>query len=116
MLITPAHAQAAGSGASGMDFYMQLLMFVPIIAIFYFLIFRPQQQRVKQHKAMVSGVRRGDTVVTSGGIVGKVSRVIEEDGKEAELEVQIADNVKVRVVRSTIADVRKAKEAEEKAA
>jgi len=116
MLITPAQAQAAGSGASGMDFYMQLLMFVPIIAIFYFLIFRPQQQRVKQHKAMVSGVRRGDTVVTSGGIVGKVSRVIEEDGKEAELEVQIADNVKVRVVRSTIADVRKAKEAEEKAA
>jgi preprotein translocase subunit YajC len=116
MLITPAQAQAAGSGGSGMDFYMQLLMFVPIIAIFYFLIFRPQQQRMKQHKSMVSGVRRGDTVVTSGGIVGKVSRVIEEDGKEAELEVQIAENVKVRVVRSTIADVRKAKEAEEKAA
>lgn len=116
MLITPAQAQAAGSGASGMDFYMQLLMFVPIIAIFYFLIFRPQQQRMKQHKTMVSGVRRGDTVVTSGGIVGKVARVIEEDGKDAELEVQIADNVKVRIVRSTIADVRKAKEAEEKAA
>jgi preprotein translocase subunit YajC len=115
MLISSAHAQAA-AGGKGMDYILNLLVFVPIIAIFYFLIFRPQQQRMKQHKTMVSGVRRGDTIVTSGGMVGKVTKVIEEDGKDAEVEIQIAENVRVRIVRSTLADVRKAKEGEDKAA
>jgi preprotein translocase subunit YajC len=114
MLITPAFAQAAGGGSGG-QFLIQLVPFIAIIAIFYFLIIRPQQQRLKTHKELVSSAKRNDTVVTSGGIVGKVTRVIEEEGKEAEVEVQIAENTRVRVVRSTLADVRRAKEgAEEK--
>ncbi|HXZ68346.1 MAG TPA: preprotein translocase subunit YajC [Alphaproteobacteria bacterium] len=110
MLITPAFAQAAGGGNSS-QFLIQLAPFAAIIAIFYFLIIRPQQQRMKQHKDMVASVKKNDTVVTSGGIVGKVTRVIEEEGKEAEVEVQIAENTRVRVVRSTLSDVRRAKEA-----
>jgi len=98
-----------------MDYIIQLAPLFAIFAIFYFLILRPQQTRMKQHKALVAAVRRGDTVVTSGGIVGKVTKVIEEEGKDAEVEVQIADEVRVRIVRSTIADVRKAKEGEDKA-
>ncbi|SFE95406.1 protein translocase subunit yajC [Sulfitobacter brevis] len=78
--------------------------FVPLILIFgimYFLLIRPQQKKVKQHQAMVAGLRRGDQVVTQGGIIGKVVKV-KEDG---ELEVEIADGVKVRVIQSTIATV-----------
>ena len=74
-----------------------------MIVIFYFLLFRPQQQRMKQHREMVSNIRRGDTVVTSGGIVGKVYRVKEDS---AEIEIEIAENTRVRVIRSTIAEVR----------
>jgi preprotein translocase subunit YajC len=79
--------------------------FVPIIAIFgimYFLMIRPQQQRMKQHREMVDNVRRGDTVVTAGGIVGKVAKVKDE----GELLVDIADNVQVRVLKSTLSEVR----------
>ncbi len=96
--------------------FKQLGFFLPLIVIFYFFLLRPQQQRLKQHKTLVSAVRRGDTVVTAGGIVGKVTKVIEEEGKEAEVEVQIADEVKVRVIRATLTDVRSAapKEGEEK--
>ena len=78
--------------------------FVPLILIFaimYFLLIRPQQKKVKEHKAMVEGLRRGDQVITAGGLVGKVVKV-KDDG---ELEVELADNVKVRVVQSTIATV-----------
>ena len=78
--------------------------FVPLILIFgimYFLLIRPQQKKVKQHQAMVAGLRRGDQVVTQGGIIGKVLKV-KEDG---ELEIEIADGVKVRVIQSTIATV-----------
>jgi len=78
--------------------------FVPLILIFaimYFLLIRPQQKKVKEHKAMVDGLRRGDQVVTAGGLIGKVVKV-KDDG---ELEVELADNVKVRVVQSTIATV-----------
>jgi preprotein translocase subunit YajC len=78
---------------------------VPIVAIFgimYFLMIRPQQQRVKQHREMVDNVRRGDTVVTAGGIVGKVAKVKDE----GELLVDIADNVQVRVLKSTLSEVR----------
>ena len=114
MLISTALAQGASGGPGGMDTLMQFLVFVPIIAIFYFLILRPQQQRLKQHRELVGAVRRGDTVVTNGGLVGKVTKVVEEGEKEPELEVQIAENVRVRVVRSMISDVRKAKEAEDK--
>ena len=79
--------------------------FVPLILIFaimYFLLIRPQQQKVKQHKAMVEALRRGDQVVTQGGLIGKVSKVKDE----GEVEVEIAEGVKVRSVRSLIADVR----------
>jgi preprotein translocase subunit YajC len=82
-----------------------LTSFVPIIAIFgimYFLMIRPQQQRMKQHREMVDNVRRGDTVVTAGGIVGKVAKVKDE----GELLVDIAENVQVRVLKSTLTEVR----------
>ena len=82
-----------------------LTSFVPINAIFaimYFLMIRPQQQRMKQHREMVDNVRRGDTVVTAGGIIGKVAKVKDE----GELLVDIADNVQVRVLKSTLSEVR----------
>jgi preprotein translocase subunit YajC len=82
-----------------------LTSFVPIIAIFaimYFLMIRPQQQRMKQHREMVENVRRGDTVVTAGGIVGKVAKVKDDQ----EIMVDIADNVQVRVLKSTLTEVR----------
>ena len=78
--------------------------FVPLILIFaimYFLLIRPQQKRLKEHKSMVAALRRGDQVVTQGGLIGKVSKVKEED----EVEVELADGVRVRVVKSTIAQV-----------
>jgi len=78
--------------------------FIPLILIFaimYFLLIRPQQKRLKEHKAMVAALRRGDQVVTQGGLIGKVSKVKEED----EVEVELADGVRVRVVKSTIAQV-----------
>lgn len=80
-----------------------LLPFILIIPIFYLLIIRPQNKRMKEHKTMLEGVKKGDTIVTSGGVVGKVTKV--KDG-DLELEVEIAKDVRVTVVRSTIADVR----------
>ena len=74
-----------------------------IIGIMYFLMIRPQQKRLKEHREMVAGIRRGDTVVTSGGIIGKVTKVT-EDG--ADLDVEIADGVRVKVARAMIAEVR----------
>ncbi|ASM71863.1 MULTISPECIES: preprotein translocase subunit YajC [Roseobacteraceae] len=82
----------------------QLGQFVPLILIFaimYFLLIRPQQKKVKEHQAMVQALRRGDQVVTQGGIIGKVIKVKEEN----EVEIEVADGVKVRVVQSTIAQV-----------
>lgn len=81
---------------------MQLLPIVLMFVIFYFLLFRPQQQRMKQHREMLANVRRGDTVVTSGGIVGKITKVIDDK----ELEVEIASDTRVRVVRHMISEVR----------
>jgi preprotein translocase subunit YajC len=99
MLISPAYAQAPGGGG---DFMFQLMPIVLMFVIFYFLLLRPQQQRAKQHREMVANIRRGDTVVTSGGIIGKVTKV-KDDG---EIEVEIAENTRVRVIKSTVADVR----------
>ncbi len=73
-----------------------------VFGIFYLLVFRPQQQKVKEHKAMIEAVKRGDTVVTAGGIVGKVVRV----GTDGEVRVEIAEGVQVRVLKSTLTDVR----------
>ncbi|SLN14685.1 preprotein translocase subunit YajC [Ruegeria meonggei] len=80
----------------------QFLPLVLIFAIMYFLLIRPQQKKMKQHQAMVEAVRRGDQVVTQGGLIGKVAKVKEGDN---EIEVEIAEGVKVRVVKSTIAQV-----------
>jgi preprotein translocase subunit YajC len=101
-LITPAFAQGAPFGGGG-DIILQLVPFVLIFIIMWFLIIRPQQRRAKEHQEMIKNVRRGDTVVTSGGIIGKVTKVT-EDG--ADIEVEIADGVKVKVARAMISDVR----------
>ena len=100
MLITPAYAQSPFGGNT--DMITSLLPFVLIFVIMYFLILRPQQKRQKQHADMVKNVRRGDTVVTSGGLVGKVTKVIDDE----QVEVEVAEDVRVRQMRSMIADVR----------
>ncbi len=100
MLVTPAYAQAAAGGAGG-GFLGSLVPLVLIFVIFYFLLIRPQQKRVKEHKNMIDNLRRNDRVVTGGGIVGKVTKVGEGD----EVEVEIAKDVKVKVYRSTITSV-----------
>jgi preprotein translocase subunit YajC len=82
--------------------FMSLLPFVAIFVIMYFLILRPQQKKVKQHQELVKNVRRGDTVVTSGGLVGKITKVVDDD----QIEVEIADGVRVRQLRQMISDVR----------
>ena len=95
-MISSAFAQSAAGGAGG--FSLQgLLPFVLIFIIFYFLLIRPRQKRVKQHKLMVENLKRGDQVVTPGGIVGTVERVMDND----RAEVMIGDNVKVEIIRST---------------
>ncbi|MDB5595278.1 MAG: preprotein translocase subunit YajC [Hyphomicrobiales bacterium] len=99
--ITPAYAQAAGSPAAT-DLIMQMAPFGIILVIMYFLILRPQQKRVKAQQEMIKNVRRGDTIVTSGGIVGKVTKATDDP----EIEVEIAQNVRVRLVRTMISDVR----------
>ncbi len=101
MFVTPAFAQVA-SPFGGDNMLVSLLPFVLIFVIMYFLILRPQQKRQKQHQEMIKNVRRGDTVVTSGGLVGKVTKVIDDDY----VEVEIADSVRVRQMRSMLSDVR----------
>src|SRR5262249_1043240 len=101
MFISPAYAQGL-PGAGGNDMLMSLLPFILIFVIMYFLILRPQQKRVKQHQELVKNVRRGDTVITSGGLVGKVTKVVDDD----QIEVEIAEGVRVRQVRAMVSDVR----------
>jgi preprotein translocase subunit YajC len=100
-LITPAYAQAAGT-PGGADFVMQMAPFAIILVIMYFLILRPQQKRAKAHSEMIANVRRGDTIVTSGGLVAKVTKVTDDP----EIEVELAPNVRVRLIRTMITDVR----------
>src|SRR5246500_4394585 len=99
-MITPAYAPSVGGTSP--DFLIQLLPFALIFVIMYFLILRPQQKRAKQHQEMVKNVRRGDVVITNGGLVGKVTKVVDDD----QVEVEIADGVRVRQLRSMVADVR----------
>lgn len=99
-MITPAYAQ--GAGGTSPELLYQLLPFALIFVIMYFLLLRPQQKRAKQHQEMVKNVRRGDTLVTSGGLVGKVTKVVDDD----QVEIEIADGVRVRQMRSMVADVR----------
>ncbi len=102
MFISPAYAQSAGATdpLGGIGIILPMLI---MVGIFYFLLIRPQQQRQKEHREMVNSVRRGDTVVTSGGFVGKVSKVFDTTG---DVEVELNDQMKVRIVRSTLIDVR----------
>ena len=100
-MITPAFAQGLGGGGTN-DVLMSLVPFVLIFIIMWFLIIRPQQKRVKTHQEMIKNVRRGDTIVTSGGIIAKVSKVIDD----AELEAEIADGVRVRILKGMVSDVR----------
>jgi preprotein translocase subunit YajC len=99
-MITPAFAQTSGAG--GTDIVGLFFPLVLVFGIFYLLVFRPQQKKMKEHQSLIDAVKRGDTVVTSGGIIGKVIRV----GADGELRVEIADNVQVRVLKGSISDVR----------
>ena len=99
MFVTPAYAQAAGGGG---DVFISILPFVLIFVIMYFLIIRPQRQQMKRRGEMLTAIRRGDTVVTGGGLVGKVTKVTDDN----ELEVDLGNGLKVTALRSTIADVR----------
>ena len=83
--------------------FAQFIPLILIFAIMYFLLIRPQQKKMKEHQNMVAAIRRGDVVVTQGGLIGKVAKVKEDEG---ELDVELAEGVKVRVVQATIADVR----------
>ena len=105
MFISTAFAQGSlfgGAGGDSGNMVMSLLPFALIFVIMYFLILRPQQKRVKQHQALIKAVRRGDTVITNGGLIGKVTKVIDDD----QIEVEIGDGVRIRQVRSMITDVR----------
>ena len=100
-MITPAFAQSAAAPAGG-DMAMQLLPFGLVLVIMYFLLIRPQQRRVKAHQELVKNLRRGDVVVLNAGLIGKISKVIDDN----EIEVELADNVRVRSIRSMVAEVR----------
>jgi preprotein translocase subunit YajC len=102
MLITTAFAQGASPLGGEGGLLMSLLPFILIFVIMYFLILRPQQKRVKQHQELVKNVRRGDTVVTNGGLIGKVTKVIDDD----QIEIEIADDVRIRQLRQMLSDVR----------
>ena len=101
MLITPAYAQAAAGGDTN-SMLMSLLPFALIFVIMYFLILRPQQKKVRDHADLVKNIRRGDTVVTTGGLVGKVTKVVDDD----QIEIEIAQGVRVRQMRSMVTEVR----------
>jgi preprotein translocase subunit YajC len=101
MFVTPAFAQGS-SPFGGDNMLIQLLPFVLIFVIMYFLILRPQQKKTRDHQELVKNLRRGDTVITSGGLVGKVTKVVDDD----QIEVEIADGVRVRQVRSMVSGVR----------
>ncbi|MDK9694966.1 MAG: preprotein translocase subunit YajC [Siculibacillus sp.] len=103
MFVTPAFAQGAAAAPGGAgDVLMSLVPFVFILVIMWVMIIRPQRQKMKTHEEMVKNLRRGDVVVTSGGIIAKVTKVV----SDGEVEAEIADGVKVRVVRATIGEVR----------
>ena len=103
MFASPAYAAngAAAAGGGGADFIINMMPLLLIFVIFWFLLIRPQQRRMKQHRDMIAAVKRNDTAVTSGGIVGKVTKV-----DENEVELEIASGVRVKVVKGMLSDVR----------
>ncbi|MFB2553665.1 preprotein translocase subunit YajC [Ensifer soli] len=103
MFITEAYAQAAApASAGGADILMSILPFLLIFVVMYFLIIRPQRAQMKKRAEILKNIRRGDQVVTGGGIIGKVTKVVDD----TELEVEIAEGIKTRVVRSAVSEVR----------
>ena len=101
MLVSDAFAQTAAGGVGDTNFLVSLAPLILIFVVFYFLLIRPQQKKVKQHKEMITAVRRGDRVITSGGIVGTVTKVIDEQF----VQLEIAEGTRVRLVRGTITEV-----------
>jgi preprotein translocase subunit YajC len=99
MFVTPAYAQTAGGSG---DLVMSILPFVLMFIIFYFLLIRPQRQAAAKRTEMLNNIRRNDTIITGGGVVAKVTKVIDDN----EVEVEIAKDIKVKVMRAMIADVR----------
>lgn len=97
MFISPAYAQAGGAAPGGGDFLIQLLPLILIFVIFYFFLIRPQQKKAKEHKGMIDALRRGDQIITQGGVYGKITKVMDDS-----LEAEIAPNVKVKVVKATV--------------
>jgi preprotein translocase subunit YajC len=102
MFTTSAFAQVAGGGAGAGDIIGFIFPMVAIMGVFYFFMIRPQQRKAQEHADLLKAVTRGDTIVTHGGLIGKVVKVIDDN----ELQVEIGENVKVRVLRQGIADVR----------
>ena len=100
MFITPAYAQAAGNPAG--EIFGMIVPLILIMGVFYFLLIRPQQKKAAEHTAMLRRAGKGDTVVTQGGLIGKVIKVVDDN----ELQVEIGDNIKVRVLRSGLSEVR----------
>jgi len=101
MFVTEAFAQTGGAGGGG-DLLIQFLPFVLIFVIMYFLIIRPQRQKAQRHREMIANLRRGDTVVTGGGLIGKVTKVVDEN----EIQLELAEGVRVRLARPMVAEVR----------
>lgn len=98
MWISPAYAQDAAAGGTG-AIVMQLLPLILIFAVFYFLLIRPQQKKMKDHREMLQALKRNDKVITGGGIVGTIAKVRDDSD---EIEVEIAPNVRITVLRGTI--------------
>ena len=100
MFVTPAYAQAAGGAPAGFDL-LQFLPLILIFVVFWFLLIRPQQKKMKVHRDMIAAIRRGDRVLTGGGIIGTVTKVL----NDTEVQVEIAEGVRVKVARATISEV-----------
>ncbi|MEQ9638967.1 MAG: preprotein translocase subunit YajC [Alphaproteobacteria bacterium] len=100
MFISPAYAQAGGAAGGG-DMLVSFLPLILIFVVFWFFLIRPQQQKMKQHRALVAGLKRGDQVVTGGGLMGRVTKELDD----STVQVEIAEGVRVKVVRGTITDV-----------
>ena len=101
MFASPAYASAGAAPSGGAAFFVQMMPLLLIFVIFWFLLIRPQQKRMKQHRDMIGAVKKNDTAVTTGGLIGKVTKV-----DESEVELEIAQNVRVRVVKTMLSDVR----------
>jgi preprotein translocase subunit YajC len=100
VMAAPAFAGTSAPPPGG-GLLTQLMFFIPLILIFYFLLIRPQQQRAKKHAEMIAGIKRGDTVITSGGLIGKVNKVADQ-----EVSLDLAENIRVRVIKQMIIEVR----------